>query len=46
MLSMFKALERREGQWRTLIADSGLEIREIKRFTDFGDSVIVVGRKA
>lgn len=46
MLSMFNALERREGQWRTLLADAGLEIREIKRFTDFGDSVIVAGKKA
>lgn len=46
MLTMFSALERREGQWRTLLADAGLEIREIRRFTDFGDSVIVAGIKA
>ncbi|KFY63365.1 hypothetical protein V496_03994 [Pseudogymnoascus sp. VKM F-4515 (FW-2607)] len=46
MLTMFSALERREGQWRTLLADAGFEIREIRRFTDFGDSVIVAGIKA
>jgi hypothetical protein len=42
---MFNALERREGQWRKLLADAGLEVREIKHFTNFGDSIIVVGRK-
>jgi hypothetical protein len=46
MKAMFNALERREGQWRTLLADVGLEIREIRRYTDFGDSIIVAGRKA
>ncbi|OBT49726.1 hypothetical protein VE04_09838 [Pseudogymnoascus sp. 24MN13] len=46
MKAMFNALERREGQWRTLLADAGLEIREIRRYTDFGDSIIVAGRKA
>ncbi|OBT84167.1 hypothetical protein VE02_07529 [Pseudogymnoascus sp. 03VT05] len=46
MKAMFNALERREGQWRTLLADAGLEIREIRRYTDFKDSIIVAGRKA
>ncbi|OBT79128.1 hypothetical protein VF21_01729 [Pseudogymnoascus sp. 05NY08] len=45
MKAMFNALERREGQWRSLLADAGLEIREIRRYTDFGDSVIVAGWK-
>lgn len=45
MLVMFKALERRESQWRKLLADAGLEIRAIKKFTDFGDSIIVAVKK-
>jgi O-methyltransferase domain len=45
MLVMFKALERRESQWRKLLADAGYEIRAIKRFTDFGDSIIVAAPK-
>lgn len=45
MLAMFKALERREGQWRKLLGDAGFEIREIKKFTDYGDSVIVAVKK-
>ena len=46
MLAMFKALERREGQWRKLLGDAGYEIRAIKRFTDFGDSIIVAAPRA
>jgi hypothetical protein len=45
MLAMFKALERRESQWRKLLGDAGFEIREIKKFTDYGDSVIVAVKK-
>ncbi|KAF4637649.1 hypothetical protein G7Y89_g412 [Cudoniella acicularis] len=45
MLVMFKALERRESQWRKLLGDAGLEIKAIRRFTDFGDSIIVAGLK-
>lgn len=41
MLSMFNALERRESQWRNLLGSVGFRIRDIKRFTEFGDSVIV-----
>ena len=41
MLVMFNAMERKESQWRKLLGDSGYEIRSIKRFTDFGDSIIV-----
>lgn len=45
MLSMFNALERREGEWRRLLAEAGYEMQEIRRFTDFGDSVIVCVKK-
>lgn len=41
MLVMFKSLERREAQWRTVLEDAGYEIRAIRRFTDFGDSIIM-----
>ncbi|KAH6676315.1 putative sterigmatocystin 8-O-methyltransferase precursor [Halenospora varia] len=46
MLVMFKGVERKEGQWRRLIGEAGLEIKSIRQFTDFGDSVIVVGLPA
>lgn len=45
MFAMFNAMERREGQWRKLLGDAGVEIREIRKFTDFGDSVIVAVKK-
>lgn len=41
MPAVFNAVERRESQWRKLLADGGFEIKLIKRYTDFGDSVIV-----
>lgn len=41
MLCMFNALERRESQWRELLGEVGLRTKEIRRFTRFGDSVIV-----
>lgn len=41
MLCMFNALERRESQWRELLGEVGLRIKEIRRFTGFGDSAIV-----
>jgi hypothetical protein len=41
MLSMFNALERRESHWKRLLADAGLQVRDIRRFTDFGDSLII-----
>jgi hypothetical protein len=46
MYSVFRATERREGQWRKLLGDAGLEVKGIRRFTEFGDSVIVARRKA
>ncbi|KAF9883253.1 hypothetical protein FE257_003809 [Aspergillus nanangensis] len=42
MLAMFNALERRESQWQALLAEAGLRIKAIERFTQFGDSIIVV----
>lgn len=42
MLAMFNAIERKESQWRKLIDDASFEIKLMKRFTDFGDNVIVV----
>ncbi|KAL1987270.1 hypothetical protein VTN96DRAFT_4298 [Rasamsonia emersonii] len=45
MVAMFNALERREAQWRKLLADAGFEILAIKTFTDFRDSVIVAVKK-
>jgi hypothetical protein len=45
MLSMFNALERREGHWRKLLSGAGLQVREIRRFTEFGDSLIIATKK-
>jgi hypothetical protein len=45
MLAVFKALERKEWQWRKLLGEAGLEIREIKKFTEHGDAVIVAVKK-
>ena len=45
MLAMFKALERRESQWRKLLGDAGYEIQAIRKFTDFGDSIIIAAKK-
>jgi hypothetical protein len=45
MFVMFKGLERKEAQWRKLLDNAGYEIREIKKFTDFGDSIIVAAKK-
>jgi hypothetical protein len=45
MLAVFKALERKEGKWRKLLGEAGLEIRAIKKFTEHGDAVIIAGKK-
>lgn len=45
MLVMFKAMERKESQWMVLLERAGFEVRGIRRYTEFGDSVIVVGKK-
>jgi hypothetical protein len=45
MLVMFNGLERREGQWKKLIERAGFGIKAIKKFTDFHDSIIIVGKK-
>jgi len=45
MYTFFKALERNERQWRKLLVEAGLEVRDILKFTDFGNAVIVAGKK-
>ncbi|KAM0542658.1 hypothetical protein ACHAPJ_012690 [Fusarium lateritium] len=41
MKAMFDALERRESHWRQLLASAGLEIKSIRKFTEFDDAAIV-----
>jgi hypothetical protein len=41
MKALFDAQERREKHWRKLIDEGGMEVVEIRRFTEFGDSVII-----
>lgn len=45
ILAVFQALERKGRQWRKLLREAGLEIREIKRLTEDGDAVIMAGKK-
>lgn len=45
MLALFRGAERTEKQWRKLLGEGGYEIRAIKKFTDFGDSIIVAARR-
>jgi hypothetical protein len=45
MLTMFNALERREAHWKRLLSDAGLQVRDIRRFTDFGDCLIIATKK-
>ncbi|KHO01575.1 O-methyltransferase, family 2 [Metarhizium album ARSEF 1941] len=42
MKVLFDAQERREAQWRELLAQAGLVIQDIRRFTRFEDSAIIV----
>lgn len=46
MLAMFNAHERYETHWRRLIAEAGLEIKDIRKFTQFEDAVIIVKKPA
>lgn len=45
MLAMFNALERHEGQWRALLSEAGYEVKNIRKYTDFGDSIIIAAPK-
>jgi hypothetical protein len=45
MMALFTAYERRESQWRSLLDKTGLRITAIKRFTLFGESIIVAVKK-
>jgi len=45
MYALFKSLERKEGHWRRLLEDAGLEVKEIRKYTEIHDSVIVAVRK-
>jgi hypothetical protein len=45
MYCLFKSLERKTKYWVKLINEAGLAIKEILKFTGFGDAVIVAGKK-
>ncbi|KAH6644812.1 putative sterigmatocystin 8-O-methyltransferase precursor [Boeremia exigua] len=45
MKAMFDAQERRESHWRWLVDQAGMEVVEIRRFSEFFDSVIVLKRR-
>jgi hypothetical protein len=46
MLAMFNAQERYETHWRQLIAQTDLEIRDIRKFTQFEDAVVILKKSA
>lgn len=45
MKVMFDAQERREAHWRRLVGAAGLEVREIRKFTQFDDAVVIAVKK-
>ncbi|OAA35865.1 O-methyltransferase, family 2 [Beauveria brongniartii RCEF 3172] len=45
MKVMFNAQERREAHWRALLSEVGLAIKDVRRFTEFEDSVIIAAKQ-
>ncbi|KAF3035180.1 hypothetical protein E8E11_002421 [Didymella keratinophila] len=45
MTAVFGAQERKEKKWRWLLDQAGMEVLDIRKFTDLGDSVIVAKRR-
>jgi len=45
MYALCDAEERKESHWRRLLDEAGLEVKEIHRYTEFGDAVIVAVKK-
>ncbi|KAL1643847.1 hypothetical protein SLS61_009075 [Didymella pomorum] len=45
MTAVFGAQERKEKKWRWLLDQAGMEVLDIRRFTDLGDSIIVAKRR-
>ena len=41
MLSFFMAYERRQGRWRKLLGDAGLEVKDIRVYSRFGNAAII-----
>ena len=46
MAVVFNAQERRREQWHELLDKAGLVIRDIRKFGDYNDSVIIAQKKA
>lgn len=44
-MSTLGARERKQNKWRWLLDQSGMEIVEIRKFTELGDSVIIAKRR-
>lgn len=45
MKVMFDAQERREGHWRQLLDEAGLQIKDIRKYTKFDDAVVIAVKK-
>jgi len=45
MTAVFGAQERKENKWRWLLDQAGMEVLDIRKFADSGDSVIVAKRR-
>lgn len=46
MKVMFDAQERREAHWRRLLEAADLAIRDIRKFTQFDDAVVIAVKKS
>ena len=42
---LFGSLGRKESQWRRLLDAAGLEVKELRRYTDLGDAIIIAVKK-
>lgn len=46
MKVMFDAQERREAHWRRLLDTAGLEVKDIRKFTNFDDAVVIAVKRS
>lgn len=45
MKVMFDAQERREAHWRRLVEAAGLDVTDVRKFTQFDDAVVIAVKK-
>lgn len=45
MRTLFNSQERREAHWRRLVGEAGLVVRDIRKYTEFDDSIVLCVKK-